>query len=123
MPPASDNVCKWVNRHAALQTFATYTGPTQSQLHIKPLHHYVACRLVLEGGFSPERLRRGRRSALRKAAVMAGYSDTMRRSQPAANEPCSAASSPKPSTSSSSRMVLARPWPFRARAQSEHFGI
>jgi hypothetical protein len=54
MPPASDNVCKWVNRHAALQTFATYTGPTQSQLHIKPLHHYVACRLVLEGGFSPE---------------------------------------------------------------------
>jgi hypothetical protein len=54
MPPASDNVCKWVNRHAALQTFATYTGPTQSQLHIKPLHHYVACRLVLEGGFPPE---------------------------------------------------------------------
>jgi hypothetical protein len=39
-----------------LQHFATYSGATQSQLHIKPLHHYVACRLVLEGGFLPEEI-------------------------------------------------------------------
>jgi hypothetical protein len=54
MPPAPDNVCKWINQYNALQTFATYTGATQSQQHIKPLHHYVACRLVLEGGFLPD---------------------------------------------------------------------
>ena len=54
MPPASENVCKWINQQSALNTLATYAGPTQSQLHIKPLHHYVACRLVLEGGFPPE---------------------------------------------------------------------
>lgn len=40
----------------ALHTFATYAGATQSQQHIKPLHYYVACRLVLEGGFLPEEI-------------------------------------------------------------------
>ena len=54
MPPARENACKWVNEKTALHTFATYSGATQSQLHIKPLHHYVACRLVLEGGFLPD---------------------------------------------------------------------
>ncbi len=29
---------------------------TQSARHIKPLHHYVATRLVIEGGFLPEEL-------------------------------------------------------------------
>lgn len=47
-------VCRWVDRNTALRHFATYTGPTQSQQHIKPLHWYVACRLVLEGGFHPD---------------------------------------------------------------------
>ena len=56
MPPVRENVCQWVDQRAALNAFATYTGPTQSQQHIKPLHHYVACRLVLEGGFSPEEI-------------------------------------------------------------------
>lgn len=46
-------VCQWVNLRQALYHFATYIGPTQSQQHIKPLHWYVACRLVLEGGFHP----------------------------------------------------------------------
>jgi len=56
MPPTPNNVCKWVDQRTALTTFATYSGPTQSQLHIKPLHWYVACRLVLEGGFMPEEI-------------------------------------------------------------------
>lgn len=56
MPPASENVCQWVSQKSALHTFATYSGATQSQQHIKPLHHYVACRLVLEGGFLPEEI-------------------------------------------------------------------
>ena len=48
--------CEWITRTAALRHFATYDGPTQSQQHIKPLHWYVACRLVLEGGFHPDEL-------------------------------------------------------------------
>ena len=62
MPPASENVCKWVTLQSALHTFATYAGATQSQQHIKPLHHYVACRLVLEGDFFPKRSLRVRLS-------------------------------------------------------------
>ena len=47
-------VCQWTNQADALRHFATYSGVTQSQQHIKPLHWYVACRLVLEGGFHPD---------------------------------------------------------------------
>jgi hypothetical protein len=56
MPPPPSNVCKWVDQQTALKIFATYEGATQSQLHIKPLHWYVACRLVIEGGFMPEEI-------------------------------------------------------------------
>lgn len=49
-------VCQWIRAHDALRHFATYGGPTQSQQHIKPLHWYVACRLVLEGGFHPDEI-------------------------------------------------------------------
>lgn len=64
MPSSSDQragrtprVCRWVNRADALEHFVRYDGPTQSQQHIKPLHWYVACRLVLEGGFHPDELK------------------------------------------------------------------
>lgn len=56
MPPAPENVCRLVNLQTALATFATYEGATQSQAHIKPLHWYTACRLVIEGGFLPEEI-------------------------------------------------------------------
>ena len=62
MPPADDRAthrqrtCEWITRQEALRHFATYHGPTQSQQHIKPLHWYVTCRLVLEGGFHPDEL-------------------------------------------------------------------
>ena len=49
--------CQWVNRNDALRHFASYDGRTQSQQHIKPLHWYVACRLVLEGGFHPDEIK------------------------------------------------------------------
>lgn len=48
--------CQWISLHQALSHFAVYTGQTQSQQHIKPLHWYVACRLVLEGGFAPSEI-------------------------------------------------------------------
>ncbi len=47
-------ICRLVDLRTALRHFVTYDGPTQSQEHIKPLHWYVACRLVLEGGFHPD---------------------------------------------------------------------
>ena len=50
------DTCQWRSEKDALRHFATYVGPTQSQQHIKPLHWYVACRLVLEGGFRPEEI-------------------------------------------------------------------
>ena len=59
MPPVEGNdqkLCQWIGQRAALRKFATYDGATQSQQHIKPLHWYVACRLVVEGGFLPDEI-------------------------------------------------------------------
>jgi hypothetical protein len=47
-------VCQWKNQAEALKEFAKYAGRTESAAHIKPLDWYVACRLVVEGGFHPE---------------------------------------------------------------------
>ena len=55
--PGGPRTCQWVNRFGALRHFVVYDGPTQSQQHIKPLHWYVACRLVLEGGFHPDEIK------------------------------------------------------------------
>lgn len=52
----SAKTCQWLNLTEAMWHFATYTGRTQSQEHIKPLHWYVACRLVVEGGFDPDEI-------------------------------------------------------------------
>lgn len=45
-----------LDRLHAFRHFARFTGRTQSQEHIRPLHEYVTCRLVLEGGFHPSEL-------------------------------------------------------------------
>lgn len=45
-----------LNLKSALKKFATVTT-TQSQEHIKPLHRYLAMRLVIEGGFHPDDIR------------------------------------------------------------------
>lgn len=49
-------VCQWLSQKDALARFAT-EETTQSQKHIKPLHWYIACRLVLEGGFRPDEIK------------------------------------------------------------------
>lgn len=46
--------CRWINGPQAFREFATHEGKTQSARHIKPLHWYIACRLVIEGGFRPD---------------------------------------------------------------------
>jgi hypothetical protein len=50
-PPA---VVVWTTEADALRIFATSDEATQSARHIKPFHYYVACRLVIEGGFHPD---------------------------------------------------------------------
>jgi len=40
----------------ALREFALSELKTQSQGHIKPMHHYISLRLVIEGGFLPEEI-------------------------------------------------------------------
>lgn len=47
---------RWVTLREALTTFVTVSEGTQGQRHIKALHWYVACRLVIEGGFSPDEI-------------------------------------------------------------------
>ena len=51
---AKSESCQWLTFREAARAFAIHTGGTQSGRHIKPLHWYVACRLVVEGGFNPE---------------------------------------------------------------------
>ena len=53
---SSENRCRWLNLEEALAGFTFPAGRTQSQAHIRPLHWYAACRLVVEGGFLPEEI-------------------------------------------------------------------
>ena len=54
MPSERDATrCQWTSQADALAAFTGCTGLTQSAGHIRPLHWYVACRLVVEGGFDP----------------------------------------------------------------------
>jgi hypothetical protein len=48
--------CRWINLKQALTAFALNVSGHQGAGHIKPLHWYVACRLVIEGGFDPEEI-------------------------------------------------------------------
>lgn len=47
-------VCRWQSLADTFRHIASFAGRTESAEHIKPLHWYVACRLVLEGGFPPD---------------------------------------------------------------------
>ncbi|NLX96035.1 MAG: hypothetical protein GXY83_07655 [Rhodopirellula sp.] len=46
--------CRWISFQDALNAFVQNVSGHQGSGHIKPLHWYVACRLVLEGGFRPD---------------------------------------------------------------------
>ena len=55
MPPNATRVCEWLTEAQAFAEFARASGTIiQAQSHIKPLHWYIACRLVVEGGFLPD---------------------------------------------------------------------
>ena len=55
-PPDVEDTTSQFHRLRAFRHFAEFGGRTQTQAHIKPLHEYVTCRLVLEGGFHPTEL-------------------------------------------------------------------
>jgi hypothetical protein len=81
---AKEQPCRWVTRSEALSAFVTNVSGTQSAGHIKPLHWYVACRLVVEGGFLPEEVtprpplraaKTGDRWVLEHASELAGHGE------------------------------------------------
>ena len=47
-------ICKWISLRQALTAFAENVSGHQGAGHIKPLHWYVSCRLVVEGGYHPD---------------------------------------------------------------------
>lgn len=49
-------VCHWRGAAETFHHLATSEEKTQSQKVVKPIHWYVACRLVLEGGFRPDEI-------------------------------------------------------------------
>lgn len=51
MPPEPPKLTSLLD---ALKAFAFPPSNVQSSRHIRPLHWYVACRLVIEGGFDPD---------------------------------------------------------------------
>lgn len=73
--------CEWLRLRDALSAFARNLTGHQGSGHIKPLHWYVACRLVIEGGFLPDDItprppftvtKRGRRLILSWDAATGG---------------------------------------------------
>lgn len=49
--------CQWLSLKDAFTAFVQDEVIHQSAAHIKPLHWYVASRLVIEGGFRPDEIR------------------------------------------------------------------
>ena len=54
MPSSPPEICQWMTLTEALKAFVLGQPSHQSARHIKRMHWYVACRLVLEGGFDPD---------------------------------------------------------------------
>jgi hypothetical protein len=52
--PRTPPICQWISLKQALTAFAENVSGHQGSGHIKPLHWYVVCRLVVEGGFDPD---------------------------------------------------------------------
>ena len=50
-------ICHWRGTAETFHHIATSKEKTQSQNVIKPIHWYIACRLVIEGGFLPNEIK------------------------------------------------------------------
>ena len=49
--------CHWRGVTETFRHIATSGEKTESQKVVKPLHWYIACRLVIEGGFLPDEIK------------------------------------------------------------------
>jgi hypothetical protein len=54
MARSSGPRCTWLPLREALEVFVRASAGVQGSGHIRPLHWYVASRLVVEGGFHPD---------------------------------------------------------------------
>ncbi len=54
--PSENDRCEQLTLNQALTAFVQNADGHQGQGHIRPLHYYVACRLVVEGGFHPDEI-------------------------------------------------------------------
>ncbi|HWL92952.1 MAG TPA: hypothetical protein VNT79_05415 [Phycisphaerae bacterium] len=54
--PSEVTPCQWLTLTQALEAFVLNVSGHQGQGHIRPLHYYVASRLVVEGGFHPSEI-------------------------------------------------------------------
>lgn len=54
--PIGTGKCDWRTLQQALEAFVLNASGHQGQGHIRPLHFYVASRLVVEGGFHPDEI-------------------------------------------------------------------
>jgi hypothetical protein len=52
--PEKTETCEWLTIGDALSSFVLAQPSHQSARHIRRVHWYVACRLVIEGGFDPD---------------------------------------------------------------------
>lgn len=48
--------CEWLTLNQAMEAFVLNVSGHQGQGHIRPLHYYVASRLVVEAGFHPSEI-------------------------------------------------------------------
>ena len=49
--------CQWINLQDACTAFVKAESGVQGSHHIRRLHWYVACRLVIKGGFFPHEIK------------------------------------------------------------------
>ena len=84
--------CQWINLADACAAFVKAESGVQGSHHIRPLHWYVACRLVIEGGFLPHEIkphtpfrvedsRNGPRLIYDESVANNSQSDSLRRAQ------------------------------------------
>ncbi len=49
--------CQWIGLGEACEAFVRAESGVQGSHHIRPLHWYIACRLVIDGGFMPDEIK------------------------------------------------------------------
>ena len=70
--------CQWTNLQDACAAFVKAESGVQGSHHIRPLHWYVACQLVVKGGFVSQKTSRICRFVLSTTATGLDFADDPR---------------------------------------------